>query len=169
MLYRSKDLQMLFNRSGETIRLWSQEFKEFLSDTAQTVESGKHRMYSTEDVRVLQLVAESKEAGLSNDEIHVALASGQRGDVEEQVIRQATSMEIAAALDESQQRVAILEADNDQMKSELQDARDKIIRLEAKLEVYEQDKNNQEVRDLHREIGRLEARIEMMREQKKDD
>jgi len=79
-MFSVKDLSDLFGVTGQTIRQWSEEFVEYLSPRANP---GKHRTrtYNEEDVEVFVLVAQMKEIGNVYEDIHVALASGQRGQL----------------------------------------------------------------------------------------
>jgi DNA-binding transcriptional MerR regulator len=78
--YTAHDLSRLFNVSQQTIRQWSSEFETYLSARANPG-SNRIRAYSDEDAAVLALVAQMKEMGHVFQDIHIALANGQRGEV----------------------------------------------------------------------------------------
>lgn len=82
MNYTTSALAKSFKVSRETIRQWSIHFERHLSEGA-TVEDGKHRRYSDDDLEVLALVAEMRDNNAQWDEIHIALDAGQRGSVPE--------------------------------------------------------------------------------------
>jgi DNA-binding transcriptional MerR regulator len=79
MSYQSKHLVTLFKIAPETLRQWTLEFKKYLSPTANPG-ANKQRFYIVEDVQVLGLVSEQKNAGFTYEEIHASLENGSRID-----------------------------------------------------------------------------------------
>lgn len=79
MAYSTNDLKTLFNVAPETIRNWTREFARHLSVTANP-ESGRNRLYTDDDLQVLDLIRTMRENSHSYEEIHAALDSGQRGN-----------------------------------------------------------------------------------------
>src|SRR5690348_3968566 len=78
MAYSSRQIAALYSVSIETIRVWTLEFAEYLSPTAQPGRN-KNRVYTVTDLEVLSLVAELKNQGKVFSDIHLALKAGQRG------------------------------------------------------------------------------------------
>lgn len=76
--YNSRQTAALFGVALETIRNWGSEFQDYLSPTANPGK-GRHRKYNQEDLAVLALANELKDAGMTYAEIHAALQNGQRG------------------------------------------------------------------------------------------
>lgn len=68
-----------FGTSKNTIRVWTAEFSEYLSPTAQPPK-GQPRRYTDDDLRVLALVAYMRSDAVPYDDIRSALASGQRAE-----------------------------------------------------------------------------------------
>jgi DNA-binding transcriptional MerR regulator len=79
MEYSSKHVELLYGVSHETVRRWTDEFAQYLSHSANPGK-GRHRNFNDADMSVLSLVAENKKQGLTFEEIHAALKSGQRGN-----------------------------------------------------------------------------------------
>ena len=78
MTYTTNDLRTIFKVAPETIRNWTREFARHLSVTANP-EQGKTRLYTEEDIPILDLVNKMRENGNSYEEIHAALDAGQVG------------------------------------------------------------------------------------------
>ncbi len=76
--YNSRHIAALFNVTGETVRVWAEEFAQYFSPTA-TPGKGRHRSFSEDDLEVFALIAELKEQGQTFNDIQGALANGQRG------------------------------------------------------------------------------------------
>lgn len=141
MPYTTKQLYTAFGVSHQTVKNWAIHFKDYLSPTA-TPEKERQRIYTDEDVRVLELVNRLKKSGQTYEMIGAALGAGQRGELPDMgsalaPISHATALAIAA------QRVADLEA-------MLLDERLKNARLEGKVETLEKmlDKAQEQVYQL---------------------
>lgn len=168
MEYKSKDLQQLFDKSTETIRTWADEFRDFLSPNANPGQ-GRHRLFSADDVRVFALVNEMKVLGKTYEDIHMALQSGQRGDVQEQTIERALTLESSLALDAAQRQIEVLVVEKEELRKRIQQLHDENIRLKTLLEVKDSQDNamqgeRDKIEQLQRQIGRLEAQIEMLKD-----
>jgi DNA-binding transcriptional MerR regulator len=94
-MYTVSDLAGSFDVSQQTIRQWSMEFKQYLSARANP---GRNRVraYCEGDVAVLALVAQMKSMGHVYEDVHMALANGQRGEVPdiEKITRQPDALQI---------------------------------------------------------------------------
>jgi DNA-binding transcriptional MerR regulator len=174
------DLAKLFDVSRQTIRQWSSEFKHYLSPRANP---GKNRVraYSEDDLPIFSLVAQMKNIGHTYEDIHVALANGQRGempDVENTALRhskleqrirdlqQTAGTEIAISYERAQaalERVSELETMIEQASDERDFWRERATKAEETLNQLEQDLHAKEI-DLVRLQGRVEA-LEHEREQ----
>lgn len=174
--YKTKDVQALFNVSSETVRKWSEAFREFLSPNA-TPGHGRHRIFTLDDLRVFALVSEFKSMGKTYDDASIALANGQRAEVPEDIESGMDFLETSLQLDAASEQVKVLT-------ERVQNLHDENIRLRALLEKAEEEvkrareeatQTRQEARQgrdevhsriekLQREIGRLEAMLEMERD-----
>ena len=79
MRYKSGQVAQLYNVTRETLRNWSETFRDYLNEDAQPG-TGKDRIYTPDDLKVISLVAELRADNLSLPEIHAALRNGQRGE-----------------------------------------------------------------------------------------
>jgi DNA-binding transcriptional MerR regulator len=78
MFYRTSHVCALFDVSYETVRIWTNEFRNFLSPTA-TPDKHRQRRFTEEDMRVFSLIADMKKQGMTYADIHASLHNGQRG------------------------------------------------------------------------------------------
>ncbi len=78
MAYTTNDVKTIFNVAPETVRNWAREFSHYLSATANP-EVGRTRLFSDDDLKVLDLVNKMRNENKSYEEIHAVLATGQRG------------------------------------------------------------------------------------------
>src|SRR3954454_4310661 len=108
MEYKSSHVQRLFTVSPETVRNWSEEFGEYLSVTA-TPGTGRHRLFTHEDIEVFALVAELKDKGLTYTDIHAALQNNQRGEVPQMLVTQMQELQLSLKVDQAQDLVERLE------------------------------------------------------------
>jgi DNA-binding transcriptional MerR regulator len=175
--YKNQDIQALFNIAADTVRVWSDEFSKYLSPLA-TPESGKHRVYNDEDLKVFALVSEMRDKKMGYEEIHAALQNGQRGDVpeiastraieyraEQQLqLAQHTIAELREQLSLAEARQQNLHDENIKLQADADNARSRIDELTAERNEYQD-----EIKQLQREIGRLEAHLEIEKERNKKD
>lgn len=145
MPYTTKQLYTAFGVSHQTVKNWATHFKDYLSPTA-TPERERQRIYTDDDVRVLELVNRLKKSGQTYEMIGAALGAGQRGELPEMESRLAP-ISNATALAIAAQRVADLEA-------MLLDERLKNARLEGKVETLEKmlDKAQEQVYQLRMKL-----------------
>ena len=76
MAYTTNDVKTIFNIAPETVRNWTREFARYLSVTANP-ETGRTRLFTDEDLKVLDLVNTMRNDNKSYEDIHVALAAGE--------------------------------------------------------------------------------------------
>ena len=141
--YNSRQVAALFGVALETIRNWGSEFREYLSPLANPGQ-GKHRKYNPDDLGVFALVRDLKEKGLSYNDVHMALQTGERGQppglapnqvqaivVSDRERRLALEVQtLQATITQLQTRLAEAEADQ----KEAEELRRKSIVLETRLE-----------------------------------
>lgn len=177
MLYRTQHICTLYNVAPETARIWAMEFAEYLSPTA-TPGKNKHRLFTEEDMRVFSLVAEHKTRGMTFGDIHAALKMGQLGDppslpAEEVQAIVANDRERQLSAENEYLQRALVKAQEELkqvtvLREELQQTKDKNIRLETQLEMIreQQARLEQNVKELSHELGREYGRgfMDAMRE-----
>lgn len=78
MAYTTSDAEVIFKVSPQTIRNWGREFARYLSANANPDE-GRTRIFTEEDMQVLDLVSQMKSQGKQYEDIHAALLAGERG------------------------------------------------------------------------------------------
>ena len=179
--YKSKDIQRLFNKSAETVRVWSERFSKYLSPTAQPGQ-GRHRLFTGADLEVFAYVAEQKAMGKTYDDIDVSLANGSRGSIPEVFNERSLVLESALQLEAASKELSIIQVERDEALAQVQALHDENIRLQTRLEeavarqsmiedqaqkqtqkqTEELVKLRSEHRELLIEIGSLRARLEML-------
>lgn len=171
--YKSRDLQQLFNKSNETIRVWSEEFRQYLSPTA-TPGDGRHRLYTADDLKVLALVNEMRGQGARSEDVHASLQAGSRMEIPESTVEQALTLQSSIELDKALDRIANLETQLQDAHVQIAGLEKQLIQANTRLELKsEQDEDRTdlqaEIARLNREMGKLEARIDIMKEMAADD
>ena len=78
MAYTTNDISVLFHVSQETIRNWTREFAGYFSVTANP-EVGRTRIYTEDDLKVIDLIYKMREDSRPYEEIHASLQTGERG------------------------------------------------------------------------------------------
>lgn len=136
--------------SPQTIRTWCDTFAAWLSPTA-TPPSGDVRIFTTDDLAVLALVAEMRQHLVGYEAIKAALERGERGEAPPQDQGETPGGEMAALairyereLAHAEGRIVQLEGERDHLREELQaersarlDAERRAATAEARLEVTE--------------------------------
>lgn len=170
MEYKSEIVQSLYNITGQTVRNWSNEYSDFLSDDAVGGEN-KHRVFTEDDLKVFALIVELKAKRLNTDDIKATLATGNRGEVPNTtgIIPVDTALKITRL--ESQ--ILQYKQNYDHALEEIEQLKLDKARLEGELKslstVRNQLAEEHEKRDkLMREIGKLEARLEFEREMREN-
>jgi len=72
------DFSKAFDVQPNTIRYWSKQYADFLSDDANPGK-GETRIYSDDDGRVIAFIAEMRNEGQTFENISASLAAGERG------------------------------------------------------------------------------------------
>lgn len=177
MQYRSQHVATIYGITIETVNVWAREFSEYLSPTAHPGQR-KARLFTRDDMAVIDLIASLRKQQMSYEDIHATLASGQRGDppeVEPEQVQAivSTEHETRLALDNERLKMALVDAQQALKKAEselsrLRELEDKSIRLEAQIEaeraskkelLEQQETQRQELQsqiaDLHQQIKEL--------------
>lgn len=143
MQYRSQHVATIYGITIETVNVWAREFSKYLSPTANPGQR-KTRLFTQEDMTVIDLIASLRKQQVTYEEIHATLASGQRGnlpDVEPEQVQAivSTEHETRLALENERLRMALIEAQSALKKAEedltqLRELEDKALRLETQIE-----------------------------------
>lgn len=148
IMYSSKHVARLFDTTSETIRVWTIEFARYMSPTA-VPDQGRHRRFTDDDLKVLALIAAMKAEGLLFEDIHVALASGQRAEppITDTALQQIPQ---TSYLDQ-------LRIERDELLLQLSDIQTRYARLEGRLEqtTTEKETLRMELAALREEVARL--------------
>jgi DNA-binding transcriptional MerR regulator len=126
MLLNTGHLADLFNISPSTVKKYSGIYGRFLSESARP-HDGAHRLFDTEDVRVLAYVVQQTKLGEKHDNIIMSIANGARADVPTQYNDYSLTMDKGEQIMLLQNRIAQLEA----RVLELENEREARIRAEA--------------------------------------
>ena len=78
MSISTKDIATYYGYSKPAIRAWAMEFAEYLSPTANPGQ-GRNRVFTVEDLEVIDYVAQRKREQATFEQIHVELKRGSRG------------------------------------------------------------------------------------------
>lgn len=153
----------MFGISHETVRKYTIDFAEFMSEGANPDEKGAHRVYTESDLRVFSLIAGMKNTNHTDDDIRATLVAGAEGELSELIddrsIKLSPNMQIMLAKQEITNLRTELEASNKQG----QVWRDKANKLEGQIELLntqlEQQSGNIE---LHQEIAVLKYQLKQL-------
>ncbi len=156
--YLTSHVTKVFDVSPQTVRNWAEEFSRYLSVSAAPGR-GRNRQFSEDDFRVFALVAAMKKSGAPNDEIHVSLAAGQRGDLPP--LPPAADMQMVIMSDHAR-AMATLQSERDSALADLQKLQTELQRSQGRNDLLtEQLKAEREqVEKLNRKIWELESRID---------
>lgn len=161
-----KDAETIHGVTGQTIRVWCDEFKAFLSPTANP---GKRRtrMLTHDDMRVLSLVASMQKDGFHFPDIHNSLKNGERGQAPESPdglaeLTQADQKLIQQVRD-LQYRLEETSKENERLKLESAELKAEVRLLREQLEAL-QGQMHERV-EVERQIGRLEMQIELLQKE----
>lgn len=154
--YSPRHLQSMFNLSPQSVRTYAAEFKRHLSIHANPGNM-KHRAFTEDDVKVMALVADMRKNKVDFEDIHAALAAGERGEAPPvppdelvELVLSPQARDLLNSLTTLDERITALEnSQGTKDAADLETAR-------------------QEIRRLEREIGRLEALLEVERQRNQD-
>jgi DNA-binding transcriptional MerR regulator len=177
--YRNEDVRDLLGLSHETIRKYSLDFAEFLSEGANPPE-GKHRTYSESDLRALGLIAIMKARNSSNEDIKATLKAGAEGELSsllegEPILNPVMERTIARQeLANLQRIIEQAQADREAAEAEAQEWRDiakeqkgRIAELEKQIEALKASTGDTIA--LHKQIERLTVLLEIEKEKGKKE
>ncbi|MBA3869141.1 MAG: MerR family transcriptional regulator [Anaerolineae bacterium] len=146
-MYSTSQLASHFAVNAQTVKRYAEEFRDYLSPTA-TPEGGNTRRFTEDDVKVYDLIVRMKQDGKRFEQIHAALASGERGELPDFEIGSLTAAQSSAQL-RLLKRVAELQTEVERLRgvdARLEEVREQLAEAKA------------EIKSLNREIGRLEAK-----------
>lgn len=170
MVYTTKHVATIYNITVETVRNWSIEFAEYLSNLTRPGKN-KNRLFNVSDLEVLSLVAQMKDQGRTYGDIHATLKIGQRGSApdlppEELQLIASTENELQLALQVEllQQMLTQTKADllaAERRAGEAQALREEKARLEGTLteKTRELDETKTELRRARDSIEALSRRL----------
>lgn len=176
MVYSSQQASMLFGVSRATINNWAKEFAQYLSDGASPG-GNKNRHFAIEDMAVLALVANLKDANQTYPAIHRALQAGERGSIPDtppsdlQPLSPAEKdRRVTLVVEQLQQTLASLKlelAEAQQVAAQVHETREVNARLQAQVDFLKEQQERlerqmaayqDEVRTLSLQAGREYAK-----------
>jgi len=175
---KTGDLQSLLGVSDTTVRKWTQEFSDYLSDSAKAIGS-RQRSFTEDDVVIMQTIASLSNDGHSYAEIRLRLEAGERIDE----LGMANAGISSRLVPEASVRTIIdsaeIRAERDRLVMVVHDQQNRISELEAQLRnLHEQAAKERDelLRELKDEVAtareraaRAEAQAEMLKDLLKND
>ncbi|MEO8392154.1 MAG: MerR family transcriptional regulator [Chloroflexota bacterium] len=152
--YSTKHITDIFKVSSETVRNWSREFGGYLSESAKP-DAGSSRRFTPQDMQVFALIADYKKRGYKFEDMHLALKSGQRGEVPQASDSQLEPTISPVQLQRFRDEVNTLRAERDKAVEEKAAATGQVSLLKEQL--ADKDKR---IEQLNREIARMEVKQE---------
>lgn len=145
----------MLNVGATTLKNWSKMYAPFLSDTATPKDSGHHRAYSLDDIRVFTKVIELTKQGMSHDSAYVTIANGARGELPPAYADYSLVIESKDQLVLLQAHVRDLEAQVEMLKGE----HDRAEKLEGQVRLLtaQLDTKEKELRETLKELWKLQG------------
>ncbi len=141
-MYSSTHIRNLFDVSYESVRVYTKEFKAYMSPTAKPPK-GEHRKYVYDDLRVFALIAKMKGERKTYKDIHAALSVGARSDIPElsgseieELALSRRGVIVAQELIAAKEKIAEMESKIIQFEQQTPMMRDEIAALKGQLELY---------------------------------
>ena len=165
--YTVKHVAALHGVADETVRIWAKEFKRHLSTTANTG-SRRQRLFTDDDMKIFDLIAELKDEGQTFADIHVALDAGERGgkpetppDELQAMIVSKDERKLAVLNEELRRKILSLQEEIER----LQEIEKDKIRLQAKLESEAEraERAEAQIAELLEERGKLREELGELR------
>ena len=140
--------------SPQTVRTWCNTFNEWLSPSA-TPPAGEVRTFTSDDLNVLDLVADMRVKRIGYEDIKTALASGERATAADSVLTEggatgevegeqgralALAMRYEAQIAFRDGQISQLQQSEEQLREALTEAQRRATRAETLLEQYQQGK-----------------------------
>lgn len=148
--YTTTHLQILFSVSHTAIQARAREFAEYLSPSA-TPPKGKPRRFDERDVRIMALIDDYHKRGYGWEDAHVALKSGQIGDLPLSSDT-LTAMTPASIEERLQMELLVVRQQAEEYKSKYDQTFGKLEMAEKQLAEKER-----KIDELNRLIGQLQA------------
>ena len=158
--YTTTTSAKLYGVQQQTIRNWVDEFKDYLSPTAQPGRN-KQLLFTIEDMKVLGLVSNLRQTKTSYEEIHISLQNGERGPVPD-----ADPMELAEQTDreiitQMGMQISVLRGQLEEARFEAARARELELEVAALRAQVEMMNAQPDTSELYIQIGALRAKLEM--------
>lgn len=162
---RTGELAALLRVSENTLRNWSKEYADFLTDRARGAQPGATREFDEADVYTLATIAELRDRGLTVDQVKADLRGGfrvlklpQRGDPDVEAARERVELVPAAQVDLWMERVQNLQAELARL-VELHRAEVDRLVSERDVAINEAKASQQQRIDAEKKAARLEGEI----------
>ncbi|MEL6309252.1 MAG: MerR family transcriptional regulator [Chloroflexota bacterium] len=164
--FKNEDLRKRFGISHETVRQYTIEFSEFLSDGANPDTKGAHRVYTESDLRVFAVIVSMKNTNHTDDDIKATLNAGAEGELErlldDDTVNLSPSMQIMLA----KQQMNNLRTELEHSNSELQKWRDEANQLRGQIEQLKAQIDKQaDTIELHQRIAVLEYQLKQLQDE----
>lgn len=151
-MWTTNDLKQVFGVTPQTVRNWTADFAQYLSDEATPSKSGARRLFTEDDVKVFALIRELTQSGQTYAQVRQTLADGKRGELPQMPISKDDTT-TSLSPEEIYRTLAIMRE------------RDEAIGQLKQLQL-DKEEDRKTIERLNREIGRLELELEL--EQKKN-
>ena len=163
--YKNEDLREMFGVSHETIRKYTIDFKEFLSEAANPSEN-KHRVYDESDLRVFSVIVSMKNSNHSDNDIKATLVAGAEGDLGSLLDNETLALSAPMQVRLAKQEISNLRSQLEDVVTEAQKWRDKANQLEGQIQqlqtqLEKQQSGQPDIIELHKEIARLTVLLEI--------
>lgn len=163
--YKNEDIRSRFSISHETVRKYTIDFADFLSDGANPDEKGTHRTYTESDLRAFAVITRMKNTNHTDDDIRATLIAGLDGQLAELMEDNSVALSPNMQITLSKQEITNLRSQLNTSLDELQKWRDKAKRLEGQNELLEKQIEGQANNiELHQKIAVLEYQLKKLRE-----
>jgi DNA-binding transcriptional MerR regulator len=161
MLYTTRNICELFNLSPTAVKDWCETYSAFLSESARPGKE-KHRAFTLDDLKVFSFIATHRKQNEAHDNIYLALANGERGELP------SAYGDLSLSVD-SREQLVLLEGRVQQLVAEIETLRpfrDENIELKALLKQAETQlaEAQAEIRRMERENAVLKYRLDSQSE-----
>ena len=165
-LHTTGDIVNLFGElfSTETVRQWTKDFSEFLSDNTRPP-AGQTKLYNHDDIKVFAYIHEQRSTfNTSLEQIKNELAAGNRGEIPE-----SPAVRVETELEKVIQERNELKMELDMLRVRMATAESLVKKYESReLEIQQRYEQRYEDKftELNQEIGKLKAMIEILKDGK---
>lgn len=172
MKYKNEDLREMFGLSHETVRKYTIDFNDFLSEGANP-EENKHRVYDESDLRAFAVIVSMKSSNHTDDDISATLTAGRSGDLGSLLEDDSVALSPPMRAKLARQEIITLRNQLEHAVEEALTWRDKANRLEGQIEslkvqLDQHQSGQSDMIELHKEIARLTVLLEMAKGKNED-